>query len=185
MNRQRRFSTPAKQVGFAELNSRFELMAGSVGAGDFERGGGDVVAWISACRSSLLAPALYSPSRCLRRAMCRGPAGVGARPTRSKAVSIKCSVSVAGSERAGVTTKIHTPEFLMAGNVLRGNTSGALGECGFVTNLLILCKFALGMRVEVGSVAGERKHQKKLCVQARGGDVIRGEAGDGGCEGLL
>jgi hypothetical protein len=41
----------------------------------------------------------------------------------------------------------------MAGDVLRGNAAGALGERGVVASLFVGGEFALGMRVEVGAVA--------------------------------
>jgi len=73
----------------------------------------------------------------------------------------------------------------VAGDVLRGNAAGALGESGFVARLLGGGEFALGVGVEIGSVAVNGEHEEEFGVQARGGDVVRGEAGDGGGEGRL
>lgn len=68
---------------------------------------------------------------------------------------------------------------------MRGNSAGALGESGFVARLLAGGEFALGVSVEISTVAVESEHEEELGVQARGGDVVRGEAGDGGGEGRL
>ena len=79
--------------------------------------------------------------------------------------------------------EIHAPEFLMPGDVLRGNAAGAFGQRGVIATLLIDAEFALRMRVEIGSVAIESEHHKQLRVHARGGDVFCGQPGDGGGEG--
>jgi hypothetical protein len=91
----------------------------------------------------------------------------------------------AGDEDGGSDDEVHAPELLMAGDVLCGNAAGALGESGFVTRLLGGGEFALGVSVEIGAVAVESEHEEEFGVQARGGDVVGGEAGDGRGEGWL
>ena len=91
----------------------------------------------------------------------------------------------ARNQDRGRDDEIHAPEFLMAGDVLRWNAAGALGERSIVASLFVGCEFALGMRVEIGAVAVEGEHEKQFGVQTRGGNVIRGQARDGRGEGLL
>lgn len=91
----------------------------------------------------------------------------------------------AGDEDGGSDDEVHAPEFLMSGDVLRGNTTGALGESGLVAGLLVGGELALGVSVEISAVAVEGEHEEEFGVQARGWDVVRGEAGDGGGEGRL
>jgi hypothetical protein len=73
----------------------------------------------------------------------------------------------------------------MAGDVLRGNAAGALGESGFVAGLLAGGEFAFGVSVEISAIAVEGEHEEEFGVQARGRDMVGGEAGDGGGEGRL
>jgi hypothetical protein len=68
----------------------------------------------------------------------------------------------------------------MARDVLRWDASATFGESGFVAPLLVIGEFAFGVRMEVGAIAAQGEHQKKLRVQARRGNVIRCEAVDGG-----
>src|ERR1700728_1291215 len=89
------------------------------------------------------------------------------------------------NQNRGRHDEIHTPEFLMAGDVLCWNAAGAFGESGVISILLIGREFALGMREKVGAIAVEGKHEKKLRVQARRWSLFRGETRDGGGEGLL
>jgi hypothetical protein len=49
-------------------------------------------------------------------------------------------------ENRGSNDQVHAPEFLMSGNVLRGNATGAFGESSIIAHLLIGGEFALGMR---------------------------------------
>ena len=73
----------------------------------------------------------------------------------------------------------------MPGDVLRGHAARAFGEGCFVTRLFFGGEFALRMREEIGAIAAEREHQEQLGVQSRRGNVVRGEAVDGGGEDLL
>jgi len=73
----------------------------------------------------------------------------------------------------------------MAGDVLRGNAAGTLGESSLVAGLLGGGEFALSVSVEIGAVAVECEHEEKFGVQARGRDVFGGEAGDSGGQGRL
>ena len=61
----------------------------------------------------------------------------------------------AGDEDGGSDDEVYAPEFLMSGDVLRGNAAGALGESGFVAGLLVGGEFALGVSVEISAVAVE------------------------------
>src|SRR5450432_792492 len=70
----------------------------------------------------------------------------------------------------------------MAGDVLRGLAGDALGEGVIVAALFFGGKLAVGVRVEMGAIAGEREHQKQLGIHSRGGDVGSGQARDGGGE---
>src|ERR1700722_21011826 len=73
----------------------------------------------------------------------------------------------------------------MAGDVLRGNSADPLGESGLVARLLGGGEFALRVSVEIGAVTVESEHEEEFGVQARGGDVVGGQAGDCGGEGRL
>ena len=62
--------------------------------------------------------------------------------------------------------QIHAPEFLMAGDVLRGDSTGALGQGCIIASRFIIGELSLGMRVEIGTVAAEHEHEKQFGVQA-------------------
>jgi len=65
---------------------------------------------------------------------------------------------------------------------LRGDAADAFGESGGVAGLLARGEFALWMGVEISAVAVDGEHEEEFGVEARGRDVVRGEAGDGGGE---
>jgi hypothetical protein len=54
--------------------------------------------------------------------------------------------------------KIHTPEFLMAGDVLSWDSADALGERFLIAGLLFGCEFALRVSEEIGAVAAQSEH---------------------------
>ena len=64
-----------------------------------------------------------------------------------------------GDQDGGSDDEIHAPEFLMAGDVLRGNSAASLAESSLVASLLGNREFALRVSVEIGSVAVEGEHQ--------------------------
>ena len=66
----------------------------------------------------------------------------------------------------------------MAGDVLRGDAAGALGEGGAVSGSFVFRKLALGIGEQVGAIAFEDEHEQQFGVQARRWNVGRGEAGD-------
>jgi hypothetical protein len=82
------------------------------------------------------------------------------------------------NEHRGCNDQIHAPEFLMSGDVLRRDATGAFRESGIIASLLFAAKFVLGMREEIGAVTVEREHEEQLGIQARGGNLICGEASD-------
>jgi len=81
--------------------------------------------------------------------------------------------------------EVHTPEFLMAGDVLRRNSTGALGKGSVIASRFVGGELALVVSVEIGAVAVESEHQEQFCIQTRRGNVVGGEMSYGGGEGLL
>ena len=73
----------------------------------------------------------------------------------------------------------------MARDVLRRNAAGAFVERSIIATPFIVAEFALGMGVEVGSLASQRKHQQQLRVHSRGGNVCSSEPGDREAKGLF
>ena len=90
----------------------------------------------------------------------------------------------ARDEDRGRHDQVEPPEFLVAGDVLRGDALGALCQGFVVAGLLFGGEFALGMGEQVGAVAVEGEYEKRLCIQARGGDMLVAEPGDGGLQGF-
>ena len=175
---ERTIPEPGKQVGFAELNATFELMAGSVGARDFECGGGDIGrvdfglrqlfgqsqrdaaragADVDNSAGGILRPASDTRASAVRGAERRTP-GAGRRGVQFQHSFDDMLGLGAWNQNRRRDDEIHAPEFLVASDVLRGNAVGALSECGVVSSFLIDCEFALGMRVEVGAVTAQREH---------------------------
>ena len=64
----------------------------------------------------------------------------------------------------------------MTGDVLCRHAVRPLCKRGFVVRLFLVSEFALGMSVEIGAIAVERKHQQQFGIHARGGNFIRGKA---------
>src|SRR6267378_2788621 len=65
--------------------------------------------------------------------------------------------------------KVHAPEFLMPRNVLRRNPLRTLVEGLIVTRLLILCYWALGMGIQIGTVAVESEPEEEFGIHPWGG----------------
>ncbi len=145
------------------------------------------IAWISARGNSLANASAIAPEPVPTSAMWRMVGGRG-RPPHTHIVQY-CFNHVlslrARNQDCGGDDEIHSPEFLMAGDVLCWNAAGAFGESRVITSLLIGREFAFGMREEVGAIAVQSKHEKEFCVQAWRGSLLRGEARDGGGESLL
>jgi hypothetical protein len=79
--------------------------------------------------------------------------------------------------------EVQTPEFLMAGEVLRRDAARAPCDQGEISLARCCIEFLFRMRVEPGAVALERVHQEQFSGQRRGGDVIGFELSDGVAEG--
>ena len=67
----------------------------------------------------------------------------------------------------------------MAGDVLRGDAAGTLGESLVIAYLFVGGELLLRMGVEIGTIVSQSEHQKQFGVHARGGDLVHCEAGDG------
>ena len=76
--------------------------------------------------------------------------------------------------------KIHSPKFLVSGDVLRRNSPGALSQGIFVTAAFFSRQLSFGMGVEIGAVTAESEHEQKLGVQSSRANLSAGEALDGG-----
>ena len=81
--------------------------------------------------------------------------------------------------------EIQAPEFLVPGDVLRWHAGRTLGEHFFVSRRFFRSEFALGMRVQVGTIGAEDKHQQHLGVHAGRAHVSCVEMFDCGRERLL
>ncbi len=81
--------------------------------------------------------------------------------------------------------EVQPPEFLVPGDVLRGNAASALLEGFLVAGLFVGGKFALGMGVEIGAIAAEDEHEQDFGVHAGGADMVLLEQGDGVAQGLF
>ncbi len=73
----------------------------------------------------------------------------------------------AGNEHGGRNDKVHAPEFLMAGDVLRGNSAGASADCFLIAVFFEASEFALGVCKEIGAVAAQDEHKQQFSVQSR------------------
>jgi hypothetical protein len=69
--------------------------------------------------------------------------------------------------------KIHSPEFLMAGDVLRWvrRVSVQRAHGRSERSCIVDGEFALGVRVKIGPVATQSEHQEQFGVQARGWEL--------------
>ena len=85
----------------------------------------------------------------------------------------------ARDENGGSDYQVHAPEFLMAGDVLRGDTAAPLGESPVIACSFVGSELVLRVGVEIGAVATQCEHQKQLGIQTRGGNLGSREAGDG------
>src|SRR3954467_15182317 len=71
--------------------------------------------------------------------------------------------------------EVHAPEFLVSGNVLRGNPSGALGERRAVATMLIFSELAFGMCKQISTIATEHEPQQQLRIHLWGGNLFAAE----------
>ncbi len=168
-----------EQVALVELNTRFELMAGGVGTGDFECGGRDV-SGVDFSLGQFLSKSSSDAARARAHVndaevACVGRAPWPASPLHTgefeHGLDHMLGLGTRNQDR-GRHDEIHAPEFLMARDVLSGDATGAFCERLFVTVLLIIGEFAFGMREEVGAVALERKHQQQFGVHTRGWNFL-------------
>jgi hypothetical protein len=87
-----------------------------------------------------------------------------------------------GDEHGGRNDEIHSPEFLMSRDVLGGNAAGTLGQSVVVAELLLRGKLAFGVSIKISTVTIQNEHEQRLGIQARRGNLLRGEVNDGGTE---
>src|SRR5271163_1504011 len=126
------------------MDARFELMADGVGAGDLEGCGGNVggmdfsLGQFFGKRDSNAARAGAdigdAESACVERA------GLPASPLRIGQLdySFDNMFGLGTRDQDGRgDNKVHAPEFLVTGDVLRGNAAGALGERDVVASALV------------------------------------------------
>ena len=78
----------------------------------------------------------------------------------------------ARDENGGSDYQIHAPEFLMAGDVLRGDTAAPLGESPVIACSFVGSEFVLRVGVEIGTIVSQCEHQKQLGIQTRGGNLV-------------
>jgi len=83
----------------------------------------------------------------------------------------------------GCDFEVQTPEFLMAGEVLRRDAARAPRDQGEVSLASRRFEFLFRMRVEPCAVAPQRVHQEQFSSQWRGGNVLAFELSDGVAEG--
>lgn len=168
-----------------ELDAALELMAGGVGAGDFQGVGRNVGSVnlrvgqvFRECQGDATGARAYiDDARCGRQTS--GLRGAKFQDSFDHMLSFRARDQDCGSD-----DEIHAPELLVACDVLRGDAFRALRQSFVVTGLLFLRQFAFGVGVEIRPVAVEGEHQEQLGVEAGRGDVVCGEACDGGLEGF-
>jgi hypothetical protein len=85
-----------------------------------------------------------------------------------------------GNEHGRRNDEVHSPEFLMSGDVLRGYTAFALGQGPVIAVLVVRGKFAFGMGMKISAVALQGEHEKEFSIHPRRRDIGSGEARDGG-----
>ena len=107
-------------------------------------------------------------------------AGEGARPTRSEHGLDHVLGFRTRNEHGRGNDQIHSPEFLMAGNVLGGYAALALGQGLVIAIVFVPGKLALGMGMEIRAVAFQGEHQEQLGIHPWRRDVRGSQAGNGG-----
>ena len=78
--------------------------------------------------------------------------------------------------------EIQTPEFLMAGEVLRGDAAGTLRDQRKISLVCARIKFVLRIRVDPGAVASQGVHQQQFGSEGRRRNVFAFELCDGVAE---
>jgi len=190
-----------QQIRLMELDALLELMAGSVGASDFERSS-RYISRVNFGAGKLFGQGqrdatgagtnIYNPDLGPRASdFGRGTRGCyrGLKSEVRRPQFEYCFDHVLGlwawNEHRWGDNKVHAPEFLVSGDVLRWHSPPSIGERGIVARLFLGCKFALGMREEIGAITIQREHEEQFGVQTWGWDVVRSEAGDGRGEGFF
>ncbi len=172
-----------------EMSPVFELVAGSVGASDFERGGGNV-GRVNLGPGQLFGKGQSDAARAgadvhdpRKRGGLQWRPGVLSRLTNEAQHSLNDVLGFRPrDEHGGRNDEVHAPEFLVPGDVLRRDTLGALGESLLVAGLFSAREFTLGVGVKMSAVAAEGEHQQQFGIHARRGNVCGAEAVDGGGE---
>src|SRR3989442_1091296 len=172
-----------------EMSPAFELVAGSVGAGDFERGGGNV-GGVNLGRGQLFGKGKSDAARTgadihdpRKRGGLQGRPGVLSRLTNEAQHTFNDALGFRPRDEHGRSNdEVHAPEFLVPGDVLRRYTLGALDEGLLVAGLFSAREFTLGVGVKISAVAAEREHQQQFGIHARRRNMCGAEAVDGGGE---
>ena len=174
-----------EQVGFEEYNSLLDAEPGGVAAGGFE-GLWRLVEGVDAGAGQLFSE--------------RHGDAAGAGPDVGDVqFGSKRKVGAGEGERRlhdllgfrtrnqdrGVDEKVEAPEFLVAGDVLRRLAVEALAQIASVVNPLDLGQFALGVGIEMGTVAARGVHQQDFGGEARRRNAAFFEERDGLVEGLF
>ena len=71
----------------------------------------------------------------------------------------------------------------MPSDVLSRNPASAFGKRRFIARLFVVTKTAFRMSVEIRPVAIKGEHQKRLCIQPRGRNMLGREPSDRRSEG--
>src|SRR5436309_5642007 len=74
-------------------------------------------------------------------------------------------------EHSGRDDQIHTPEFLMASDVLRRTPSGPLVDRFLIARMLFFVEGPFRMSKQIGAVTTQGKHHQQFGIQARRGDI--------------
>ena len=161
-------SRPCEQVGAVEGDAAIETEARGIGARDFQRVGGNF-------------RGVNFGLRQLGGERQRNTAGAGADVDDSWLRDVQANLEHGFDQVLGFRARdqdsraddeVQSPEFLVAGDVLRGNAASALLEGFVVASLFVGRKFALGMGVEIGAIAAEDEHQQDFGVHARRADLV-------------
>ena len=71
------------------------------------------------------------------------------------------------NQHGGADDKVHTPEFLVPGDVLRWDALYSLLESLIVARLLVAAQLALGMGIQVCALAVESEHEQEFGIHPR------------------
>src|SRR5438067_588570 len=89
------------------------------------------------------------------------------------------------NQNGGRYDEVHSPEFLMSGNVLRWHTARTLRQRRVIAGFFVRIEFALRMRKQVGAIAAQDEPQQKFGVHLRRGHLRDGKARNSRGQSLL